>query len=102
MPVITVPVRVGIARVMVDAVGSLLADEAVVLRPEIDGRIQAAPFTEGQAAARGDVLIALDPAEYEADATGTEAYEPSLAPEPAALADRFRSPQSRREWAQRR
>ena len=35
-------------------------------------------------------------------ATGTEAYEPSPAPEPAALADRFRSPQSRREWAQRR
>ena len=35
-------------------------------------------------------------------ATGTEAYEPSPAPGPAALADRFRSPQSRREWAQRR
>jgi len=35
-------------------------------------------------------------------ATGTETYEPSPAPEPAALADRFRSPQSRREWAQRR
>ena len=63
MPVITVPVRVGIARVMVDAVGSLLADEAVILRPEIDGRIQSLAFTEGQAVARGDVLIALDPAE---------------------------------------
>ena len=35
-------------------------------------------------------------------ATGTDAYEPSPAPEPAALADRFRSAQSRREWAQRR
>jgi multidrug efflux pump subunit AcrB len=35
-------------------------------------------------------------------ATGAEAYEPSPAPGPAALADRFRSPQSRREWAQRR
>ncbi|MGH8588587.1 MAG: efflux RND transporter permease subunit, partial [Gammaproteobacteria bacterium] len=35
-------------------------------------------------------------------ATGTEAYEPSPAPEPAALADRFRSPHSHREWAQRR
>ena len=35
-------------------------------------------------------------------ATAAEAYEPSPAPEPAALADRFRSPQSRREWAQRR
>ncbi|MBA2593083.1 MAG: hypothetical protein M3495_14880 [Pseudomonadota bacterium] len=35
-------------------------------------------------------------------ATGAEAYEPSPAPGPAALADRFRSPQSWREWAQRR
>ncbi|MGH8578191.1 MAG: efflux RND transporter periplasmic adaptor subunit, partial [Gammaproteobacteria bacterium] len=43
--VTTVPVRIGIARVMVDAVGSLLADEAVVLRPEIDGRIQSLAFT---------------------------------------------------------
>ncbi|MGH8585177.1 MAG: efflux RND transporter permease subunit [Gammaproteobacteria bacterium] len=34
-------------------------------------------------------------------ATGAEAYEPSPTPEPAALAE-FRSPQSRREWAQRR
>jgi hypothetical protein len=39
-------VRVGIARVMLDAVGSLLADEAVVLSPEIDGRIQSLAFTE--------------------------------------------------------
>ena len=35
-------------------------------------------------------------------ATGAEAYEPSPAPEPAALADRFHSPLSRPEWAQRR
>ena len=35
-------------------------------------------------------------------ATGAEAYEPSPAPEPAALADRFHSPQSPPEWAQRR
>jgi membrane fusion protein (multidrug efflux system) len=58
---------------MVDAVGSLLADEAVVLRPEIDGRIQSLAFTEGQAVARGDPLIALDPAEYEADVAQKEA-----------------------------
>ncbi|MGH8573218.1 MAG: efflux RND transporter permease subunit, partial [Gammaproteobacteria bacterium] len=35
-------------------------------------------------------------------ATGAEAYESSPAPGPAALTDRFRSPQSRREWAQKR
>ncbi|MGH8585178.1 MAG: efflux RND transporter periplasmic adaptor subunit [Gammaproteobacteria bacterium] len=71
--VTTVPVRIGIARVMVDAVGSLLADEAVVVRPEIDGRIQSLAFTEGQAVARGDALITLDPAEYEADVAQKEA-----------------------------
>lgn len=56
-----------------DVVGSLLADEAVVLRPEINGRIQSLSFTEGQAVARGDALIGLDPAEYEADVAQKEA-----------------------------
>lgn len=85
MPVITVPVRVGIARVMVDAVGSLLADEAVVLRPEIDGRIQSLAFTEGQPVARGDALVALDPAEYEADVAPKEATRTSGSSNSAAL-----------------
>ncbi|MDQ3775464.1 MAG: biotin/lipoyl-binding protein [Pseudomonadota bacterium] len=101
MPVTTVPVRVGIARVMVDTVGSLLADEAVVLRPEIDGRIQSLAFTEGQAAARGDALIALDPAEYEADVAQKEATA-DLWQLKFSHARDLSSPQSRREWAQRR
>jgi multidrug efflux pump subunit AcrA (membrane-fusion protein) len=73
MPVISAPVRVGVARAMVDAVGSLLADEAVVLSPEIDGRIQSLAFTEGQAVTRGQILVTLDTAEYEADVAQKEA-----------------------------
>ena len=60
---ITAPVRVGVARAVVDAVGSLLADEAVMLSPEIDGRIQSLAFTEGQAVTRGQILVTLDTAE---------------------------------------
>ena len=46
----------------ISAVGSLLSDEAVVLRPEVAGRISALPFKEGQPVKRGDLLISLDDA----------------------------------------
>jgi membrane fusion protein (multidrug efflux system) len=71
--VVTVPVRIGIAQVTVDAVGGLLADETVVLRPEIDGRIQSLDFAEGQKVTRGQVLVALDPTEYQAEVAEKEA-----------------------------
>jgi membrane fusion protein (multidrug efflux system) len=42
------------------AVGSLKSNESVVLRPEIAGRIAAIHLREGQPAAKGAVLVALD------------------------------------------
>ena len=42
------------------AVGSLRSDEAVVLRPEVAGRIQSIEFKEGQPVKRGQPLIRLD------------------------------------------
>ena len=42
------------------AVGSLVSDESVMLRPEIAGRIRDIPFVEGQSVKRGDVLLRLD------------------------------------------
>lgn len=50
----------------VSAVGSLLAEESVVIRPEIDGRIVGLHFQEGQAVSAGTRLVTLDPSEYEA------------------------------------
>lgn len=61
------PVRVEVAAVTeipfargLSAVGSLRSDEAVVLRPEVAGRIQSIDFKEGQPVKRGQPLIRLD------------------------------------------
>ena len=48
------------------AVGTLRADEAVTVRPEIAGRIAEIRFNEGQNVARGAVLLRLDQSELAA------------------------------------
>lgn len=53
-------VRVGPAEVTVDAVGTLLSDESVLLRPEVSGRIVGFDFAEGEAVTAGQVLVRLD------------------------------------------
>ncbi|PWC52340.1 efflux RND transporter periplasmic adaptor subunit [Azospirillum sp. TSO22-1] len=60
MPVEAVPVRVGAMARTITAVGSLLSNESVVIRPEVAGRITEIAFKEGQRVARGAVLIRLD------------------------------------------
>jgi membrane fusion protein (multidrug efflux system) len=57
------------------AVGSLLADEAIVLRPEIAGRIEAIRFSEGARVAAGDVLFELNASENRAMLAQTEAQQ---------------------------
>lgn len=61
------PVRVEVSAVTeipfargLSAVGSLRSDEAVMLRPEVAGRIQSIEFKEGQPVQRGQALIRLD------------------------------------------
>ena len=49
------------------AVGSLRANEDVVIRPEIGGRVDAIRFTEGQRVARGAPLVLLDGSVYRAE-----------------------------------
>ena len=51
----------------VTAVGTLGANESVVLRPEIAGRIESINFKEGAAVAKGTLLIALDASTQAAD-----------------------------------
>ena len=48
----------------VTAVGSLISDESVVIRPEIDGRITKIHFVEGQNIKKKSILISLDNSEY--------------------------------------
>lgn len=66
MPVKAMPVKVESVSSEVTAVGSLLADESVMIRPEIDGRVMAIQFQEGQAVRKGQKLVSLDPAELQA------------------------------------
>lgn len=74
VPVKVAAVRTGTISEEVTAVGSLLANEAVMIRPERDGRITVIHFTEGQVARKGEKLVSLDTAEIEAQfaATGSE------------------------------
>lgn len=45
-----------------ETVGTLRAEESVVIRPEVDGKIQTIHFTEGQKVGAGALLFTLDPA----------------------------------------
>ncbi len=60
-------VRVGTMQRIWSAVGSLRADESVIVRPEITGRIVELGFEEGQRVARGDLLFALDASVFDAE-----------------------------------
>ncbi len=66
-----VPVKIGAVRTgaiseEASAVGSLLANESVMIRTERDGRIATIHFTEGQLARKGEKLVSLDTVEIEA------------------------------------
>lgn len=54
------PVTVGAIAREITAVGSLRSDEAVMVRPEIAGRIEAFGFDEGQRVSKGQVLVRMD------------------------------------------
>jgi len=73
LPVKAVHVKLGEVRNEVGAVGSLLADEAVIIRPEIDGRVVNIHFEEGQRVSKGQKLVTLDPAELKAQLAQSEA-----------------------------
>ena len=72
-PVKTATVIVETLNVEVTAVGTLRADETVVVRPEIAGRVAAIHFKEGQAIRQNEPLITLDQAEYQAQQASSAA-----------------------------
>ncbi len=55
------------------AVGSLLANESVVIRPEVAGRVTTIHFREGERVAAGAKLVSLDAAEVEAQRAASAA-----------------------------
>jgi len=73
LPVRAEAVKVAKVSDDVSAVGSLMAEESVIIRPEIDGRIVGLHFQEGQAASAGTRLVTIDSTEYEAQAAAVRA-----------------------------
>jgi membrane fusion protein (multidrug efflux system) len=62
----------------ISAVGTLVSNESVILRPEVAGRVAAIRFRDGAAVRKGDVLVELDSAVQSAEARQAQA-ELSLA-----------------------
>ena len=75
LPVKAVAARSGTVTSEITAVGTLLADESVVIRPEVAGRVTALHFSEGQAVAAGARLVTLDAAEVKAQLEASRADE---------------------------
>ena len=74
------PTPVSVARadtrnmpVELEVVGRGEAYESVTLKSRVDGQVVDMPFREGQRVAQGDVLVKLDPADFQAKAAQTEA-----------------------------
>lgn len=67
IPVETALVRSGTITRAIEAVGTLRANEAVVIRPEQAGRIDSIRFEEGQRVKAGTPLVTLDASVYEAE-----------------------------------
>lgn len=73
LPVKVAPVARATLDVEVTAVGTLRADEAVIIRPEIAGRVATIHFKEGQKVRQGEPLITLDQDEYHAQLASSAA-----------------------------
>jgi membrane fusion protein, multidrug efflux system len=73
LPVKAEPVSISSISDEVTAVGSLLAEESVIIRPEIDGRIVGLHFQEGRPVSAGQRLVTLDGSEFEAQLAAIEA-----------------------------
>jgi membrane fusion protein (multidrug efflux system) len=73
LPVKAGMVRTGTITEDVNAVGTLLANESVMIRPERDGRIAQIHFAEGQLVKKGTKLVSLDASETEAQLAAARA-----------------------------
>jgi membrane fusion protein (multidrug efflux system) len=65
--VVLEPVRIEAVQQSIKAVGTLRANESIVIRPEIAGRIRQILFQEGQAVEKDALLIELDDSELQAE-----------------------------------
>lgn len=73
VPVAIATAQQGEMPVLLNVVGRAEAYEGVTLKSRIDGQVLSVAYTEGQAVQRGDVLVRLDPADFNARAMQAEA-----------------------------
>lgn len=73
LPVKAGTVMTGSISEEVSAVGTLLANESVMIRPEVEGRISTIHFAEGQLVRQGEKLVSLDSSEIEAQLAAVNA-----------------------------
>jgi multidrug efflux system membrane fusion protein len=66
VPVLAATPRVQDVPVYLDGVGSVRALNTVMVRAQVDGKLIAVNFVEGQDVRKGDVLAEIDPAIYQA------------------------------------
>lgn len=75
-PPVPVAVAQAVARnmpVTLEMVGRGEAYESVTLKSRVDGQVLAVPFTEGKSVAAGELLVRLDPADFQAKVRQAEA-----------------------------
>ena len=66
VPVLAATPRIQDVPVYLDGVGTVRALNTVTVRSQVDGKLIAVNFTEGQDVKKGDVLGEIDPAIYQA------------------------------------
>ncbi len=103
VPVETAVAEAGRAATRIRATGTLRASDAVVVQPEIAGRVTAILFEQGQAVAAGTPMIKLAPETLQAELTKAEAALVAGAGELRALRSACRGavPPPRRRWTRR-
>lgn len=83
VPVTVARATIGEVPVLLDVVGRAEAYESVAIKSRIEGQVAAVSYTEGQHVKQGDVLLRLDPADFNARLMQAEA---NLAKDEAQLA----------------
>lgn len=73
VPVIVARAESGEMPVFLNVVGRAEAYEGVTVKSRVDGQVLSVAFTEGQSVKQGDVLVRLDPADFEARVAQAEA-----------------------------
>ena len=65
-PVVTATAERGNFHVYLDALGTVTALNTVTLRSRVDGEVMQVRYAEGQAVKKGELLIEIDPRQYQA------------------------------------